>query len=167
MQPSVSGAEKLLIWALWDDRLLLVTWVVVDVEWPLIYEGHYCVYVCCSNLWKNVIMALENSGNFFSYFVATLEASFEMHRVHMCVCRALATQQRSTTSMVTAKTLALFTARCSHVKTAARVACILHCCAPCTPAIVDTNMRLVASCTTSVPVRLIPRCGCEIIVSVV
>ena len=43
IHPSVSGAQKLLIWAIWDDRLLLVTWVVVDVEWPLIYEGHYYV----------------------------------------------------------------------------------------------------------------------------
>jgi len=45
MQPSVSDARKLLIWAMWDNRLLLVAWVVVDVEWPLIYEGHYYVYL--------------------------------------------------------------------------------------------------------------------------
>jgi len=44
MQPSVSDVWKLLIWAIWDDRLLLVTWVVVDVEWPLIFEGYYYVY---------------------------------------------------------------------------------------------------------------------------
>jgi len=75
-QPSVSGSRRLLIWAMWDDRFLLVTWVVVDVGWPLIYEGHYYVYFFyCSNLWKSVIMALEsleNSANFFFYFVATL-----------------------------------------------------------------------------------------------
>jgi len=29
MQPSVSGGRKLLTWAVQNDRLLLVTWVVV------------------------------------------------------------------------------------------------------------------------------------------
>jgi len=28
MQPSVPDVRKLLIWAIWDDRLLLITWVV-------------------------------------------------------------------------------------------------------------------------------------------
>jgi len=44
MHLSVSDARKLLIWAIWDDRLLLVTWVVVNVEWPLIYEDHYYLH---------------------------------------------------------------------------------------------------------------------------
>jgi len=34
--------------------------------------GHYYYTFCCDNLWKSIIMALENCVNFFSYFVATL-----------------------------------------------------------------------------------------------
>ena len=70
MQPSVSGARKLLIRAIWDDRLFLVTWVVVDVKWPLIYEGHYIL--CCENLWKSVIVALEKPGKIRKIFSPTL-----------------------------------------------------------------------------------------------
>ena len=68
MHPTVSGARKKLIWAVWDSRLMLVTWVVVDVERPLIYEGHIAYTFCCDNLWKSIIMALESLeiwGNFF------------------------------------------------------------------------------------------------------
>jgi len=78
--------------------------------------------------------------------------------------RNLASQRRFTTLTVMAKMLALCTVRCSHVKTAAKVACILRWCAPSTLATVDTDMKLVASCKTSVPVHLMPRCSCEAVV---
>jgi len=71
MQPNVSGAWKLFIWAIWDDRLLLVTWVVVDVEWHLIHKGHYYVFFC-NNLWKSIIVALKNHGKPREFFSATL-----------------------------------------------------------------------------------------------
>ena len=72
MQPSVSGALKLLIWAIWDDRLLLVTWVVVDVEWPVIYELMKVIitYIFgCDNLCKSIIMALEKPGKLREFFL--------------------------------------------------------------------------------------------------
>jgi len=31
---------------------------------------------CCSNLWKSKFLCQENSGIFFSYFMATLTYSF-------------------------------------------------------------------------------------------
>ena len=46
----------------------------VDVEWPLMKVIMTFTF-CCDNLRKSKFMALkslENSGNFFSYFVATL-----------------------------------------------------------------------------------------------
>jgi len=33
---------------------------------------------CCDNLWKSKFMALENSGNFFFCFVATLKIVHRM-----------------------------------------------------------------------------------------
>jgi len=47
-----------------------VDWVNVVIM--TLDEGHYYVTFCCDNLWKSKFLALENSGNFFSYFVATL-----------------------------------------------------------------------------------------------
>jgi len=54
------------------DRLLLVTWVVVDL-WCMKVIIMYTF--CCDNLWKSIIMALENSRKFFSYFVVILLSS--------------------------------------------------------------------------------------------
>jgi len=45
--------------------------------------------VCCNNLWKSIIMlwkSLEYSGNFFSYFVATLFGAFWVRK---CAPRGL------------------------------------------------------------------------------
>ena len=61
MQPSVSSARKLLIWAIWDDRLLLVTWCGITLQKVIV-----AYTVCCNNVRKSIIMALENSGNSFS-----------------------------------------------------------------------------------------------------
>jgi len=85
MEPSVSGAWKLLIWAMWDDRLLLITWVVVDVEWPLTYDGHYVWYMfCCDNLWKSIIMALEKPGK-LGFFSPTLWPPWKCTELYLFV----------------------------------------------------------------------------------
>jgi len=43
-----------------------------NVEWPLM-KVIIAFTFCCDNLRKSKFMALENSGNFFSYVVATLD----------------------------------------------------------------------------------------------
>jgi len=59
----------------WHGQSAVVTCYIagVDVEWPLM-KVIITFTFCCNNLWKNKYTALkkspENSGNFFSYFVA-------------------------------------------------------------------------------------------------
>jgi len=75
MQPSVSGARQLLIWAICDDKLFLVTWVVVDWNDPWYMKVIITYNFCCDNLCKTWLLlwkSMENSGNFCLFFVAIL-----------------------------------------------------------------------------------------------
>jgi len=72
-------------------------------------EGHYYIYFfCCDNLWKSNLWlwkSLEISGNFFSYFVASLYiddltttdlASWKISNGHISLQRVI----RSTSCLV-------------------------------------------------------------------
>ena len=93
-QRRVSGAQKLLIWAIWDERLLLVAWVVVDVVILM------CTF-CCNNLWKGIITAPQRPGKLRDFFL--LLCGHPASTVLLCVKAVCVMTCQCTTSCVTTR----------------------------------------------------------------